>query len=192
MKITIEATTQMSRSPFGGTGWVWEGETDLGTPIKALVSGLTAGSDDPQMVQRFDAEHDALLAETEPKPGDICPDCGEPIETHHKTVIGELPLPEDGLILAEVKIDMHEVIARWIMAYGGDRGVPIPEGEVTPEELARALRTKMPLVDKPYHDALVKAANAATQYICEQICEQIMAANGISLDDGIGEPIGHA
>lgn len=187
MKITIEATGRMSRSPFGGAGRVWEGETDLGTPVKALVSGLAAGSDDPQMVQRFDAEHDAMQAETEPKPDEICPDCGEPLETHRQVVVGDLPLSENGPLIAEVKIDMHEVIARWIMAYGGDRGVPVPPG-TTPHALANSLRTHLPLADKPYHDALVKAANAVTQYICEQI----MAANGVSMADEIGEPAGHA
>jgi hypothetical protein len=169
-KITIEPTDRAGRSPLG-SGRVWEGTTDQGTPIKVLICGLLPSSDDPALVAQFDREHDALPALPE-----VCPDCGEP-HIEHKLV-------------GELVIDMYMVIARWMIAFAAAGGTDMaaPAG-LTETQMADNLRAELATRDRAYHDALVAAAHAASRYVIDKI----MAAQGIEQLDGmIGEVAGHA
>lgn len=167
MKITVEHTDRCSSSDHG-IGRVWEGTTDQGTPVKVLICGLLPGSDDPVLAAQFEREHDAI-----PDMPPVCPECGEPMEEHK--------------LVAEVRIDMYEVMARMLIGFG-DSKLPMPPGE-TPAALANRLRDRLALVDKEYHDDLVRAANGVTLYVVERL----MAAQGITnLTPTISGVAGHA
>jgi len=172
MKITIEATENIAQSPLGA-GRVWTGETDLGTPVRALVSGMQPGNDDPETVKRFQAEYGAIS-----RP--ICPDCGEPLDEH------EHELVEEHKLIGSVTIDLNEVIAAWIMAYGESR-VEMPKG-ATREDLARCLGSAVRETDPDYYKALTQAAGAVTQFVLQKLLE----ANGILRRDGLDEVQGNA
>src|SRR5262249_39226930 len=107
MKITMSATNRCSKSEIG-VGRVWEGQTEFGTPVKVLVSGLAANTDDPAMQAQFDKEHDEPPYASD---GPVCPDCGQPMELH-AVEIGEEQIVEH----RQVKIDLYDVMVRWLMA----------------------------------------------------------------------------
>jgi len=156
MKLTIEATTRISSSPLG-TGRVWEGKTDQGTPVRVLVSGLAAGSDDPAVEAQFDREHDAL-----PEPeGPRCPDCGEPMLYHAAAHDDD----QGHEVRMTAKVELYEVIARWLIA--SDSGL-VPPG-VTEEGVAEYFRKNLERFDPDAHQRLTNAAKVIVLYIAEQL-----------------------
>ena len=156
MKITMEATTRISNSPLG-TGRVWEGTTDHGTPVRVLVSGLAAGSDDPVAEAQFDAEHDAL-----PKPdGPLCPDCGEPMEYHALEDSPHEPR-------MQASVDLYEVIARWLMASDSELA-PLGLDETA---VAAHMRERPEQLDPDAHERLLNAAKVVTLYIAKRLLQK--------------------
>jgi len=153
MKICMNPTTRISRSPMG-IGRVWEGQTEQGTPVKVLVSGLAAGSDDPALAAQFDREHEELPVEDGPK----CPDCGEPLEYHVAEVGGEAEM-------RRAEVDLYEVVARWLMASDNELAPP----GVTEAGVAEHFRNKLEALDPGAHKRLMKAAGVVTRYVAEQI-----------------------
>jgi len=158
MKITMEATTRISQSPLG-MGRVWHGTTDQGTPVKVLVSGLAADSDDPEVEAQFDREHEALPDEE----GPLCPDCGQPMELHE---LAAMPVETERHLRAEV--DLYEVIARWLMAYGSEMVPP----ETNEAELAEHLRQHLKRRDPGHHDRLMNAAKVTALYIARRVLQE--------------------
>lgn len=172
MKITIESTDRISKSDYG-VGRVWEGTTDQGTPVKALVAGLAAGSDDPVLEAQFDREHAALTDVP-----DTCPDCGEPLVEHAVVEQGQLV------------IDLYDVAARMLETFGEGR-VEKPEG-VTPERLAKMLREQLPKVDKDYHDRLLRTASEMTQFIVMKFMEGQGITRLDAFEQATVKDVGHA
>lgn len=171
MKITIEHTDRMSRSDHG-VGRVWTGTTDAGTPIKVLISGMRPDSEDEVLIAQFEREYEAIDGDAPTH----CPDCGEPLVEHEVEV------------KSEVSLDMYEVIARWIDAYGQHPDAARRPPGVSLERMARHMRANLEEADKPYHDALVAAARAVSMYVIEQIME----GQGATRLDSIGAVAGHA
>ena len=158
MKITMSETRRCSKSEMG-VGRVWEGQTEFGTPVKVLVSGLAANTDEPAMQAQFDREHDALSYASD---GPVCPDCGELMELHSME-IGEEPLDE--LIEhRQVAIDLYDVMVRWLMASDDELVKP----GVSEELLAEHFRTNLERLDPDAHRRLTKAAGAVAVFIAER------------------------
>jgi hypothetical protein len=82
MKITIEATPTIVEIDDGVVARRWEGTTDTGIPVVALVNGLTPQTLDPAALAQFTAELEAVESagkleptcsdETEPGLGPCC------------------------------------------------------------------------------------------------------------------------
>jgi predicted component of type VI protein secretion system len=85
---------------------------------------------------------------------ETCPDCDEPMEEH---------------LHHRLEIDLNEVIAVWMMAYGESR-VEVPKG-VTREDLARCLGMTVRKLDPDYYNALLRAAGEVTQFLIEKMME---------------------
>jgi len=155
MKITITVTDRISQSPMG-VGRVWEGQTEHGTPVKALIAGLAANTDDPALQAQFDKEHDAI-----PEVGPLCPDCGMPMIEHSMEAD-----EEEGLIEHhQVEIDLYDVMVRWLMASDDELVKP----GVTEEQLAEHFRNNLEQLDPDAHARLTKAAGVVTKFVVERL-----------------------
>jgi hypothetical protein len=59
MRITIEATDEADRCELG-VGRIWQGVTEGGVPVLALVSGLKVATEDAALRARFEQEYSKL------------------------------------------------------------------------------------------------------------------------------------
>lgn len=146
MKITLTPTQEADVSSLGA-GHVWEGKTEKGTPVRALICGLMPSSDDPKMIERFVREY------TEVPEVDlaVCPDCGQPLSSHRPT--------------RTVGVDPYQVIARFVI--GADMG--LAEGDEEPEDdpnrLAEIYREQLADHNRAHHDRMLRAAHMVLEYV---------------------------
>ena len=75
MKITIESTAVIVEIDDGVVARRWEGVTDTGIPVVALVNGLTPQTLDPAALAQFTAEIEASAS-----PGKLEPTCSDEAE----------------------------------------------------------------------------------------------------------------
>lgn len=154
MKITVEHTDEIDQSR-AGQGRVWVGTTEKGTPVRALIAGISPASDDPVMIDRLEREYDEIPRIGPP----LCPVCGEPMvpETHPE-VMHAIPL----------ELDLYVVAAHWIAGYTGT-AVVTPAKDIREEVTAS--------VSKEELGRLLEAARAAADYIGNTLAAQINILN---------------
>lgn len=140
MQLTLISTDEADSSRTG-CGRVWEGTTGNGTPVRVLICGMLPNSDDPAVVERFDAEY-ATLPEVE----------------------GAFELP--GLVMRAAKIDLLEIVAMLLMSYGKDIGMEVPPG-LTVEQFANDLRDAA--VPDPRIEHLLRGADEVSRFIVGKV-----------------------
>lgn len=139
MKLTITPTDEADRSKLGH-GRIWEGKTGSGVPVRVLVAGLMPDTADARLRRMFEREYDALR---------------------------ELEITvEDDVVMRSASVDLYQVIARWLIAYGDKAGFKLPPDK-SPDALAKELREHAD--DHPNDRLLVAAATEVTKYIVDLV-----------------------
>jgi hypothetical protein len=156
MRLTIEATRFFGESQ-NGKGMVFVGETDQGTPVRALICGIQPDSKDPAVAAQLDRECDAI-----PQP--VCEHCGDTDDHEH-----------GGGEMARAQIDPFEIAAIWLRH--------IDPGHATdPEFTAAFMRENLPEVDPEKCEAVINGTKAIWEYIMGVLLD----APGIPISREVG------